>query len=358
MKESQQPLESTATITLLDGRTLPLYLKSEQPSQIVADTLTLDTTGQYLTVGRKKLQTPEDSNDAELERQYGHHLFTENVWFLLDHAEEIFNDSRMFLAPVRVQNGMAYTGTSGFRRPTIGVYFEWWLNFRDKAIDAKGNPIWYISGSPLSGRNCCMAVTPEGKQVKMDQRTSFGGIARSFMDVNKRYDEAKQIAQAYTLEEVLIKLRGEDYRTRLITLKHELKYKRLQRLYNGLESRFDALTTLFAKRNRINKMIQMEANTEVILQFAKQYFEAEELYHSSHKVFVKKRNKLKEQLHAGTLNGDYRALLNNVANESRARRHELVVMGQIFLEANFGKNPNGISLKDVLNFAKQKLKEQ
>ena len=37
-------------------------------------------------------------------------------------------DSLMFLAPVAAENVLAYTGTSGFRNPTLGVYLEWWVH--------------------------------------------------------------------------------------------------------------------------------------------------------------------------------------------------------------------------------------
>lgn len=30
-----------------------------------------------------------------------------------------------------VTNNLAYTGTSGFRNATLGVYVEWWLSFTE-----------------------------------------------------------------------------------------------------------------------------------------------------------------------------------------------------------------------------------
>ncbi|MCH5217878.1 MAG: hypothetical protein J1F07_04930 [Muribaculaceae bacterium] len=204
---SEQPISDRLDITLIDGRTLSCTLKAEQPKTIQPTGLQLDTTGRYLSVGRKP-KTLSKSDEAEATRQYNHHLFTENAWFLLDNAERIFSDSRMFLAPVNIVNGLAYMGTSPFRHPTLGVYLEWWLNYREAAVDAKGNLVWYISGSPLSGSNCCSTVNPDGLQLPISQRTRFSDIWRSFCEVNNRYNEAKQRCEAYTLEEVLQILRG------------------------------------------------------------------------------------------------------------------------------------------------------
>ena len=44
---------SNAVITLLDGRTLPCYPKPEAATPI-DNSIKLDTTGQYLTIGRKR----------------------------------------------------------------------------------------------------------------------------------------------------------------------------------------------------------------------------------------------------------------------------------------------------------------
>lgn len=212
----------TYKIELMDGREINGILKSEQPEEVKSDNLKLDTTGEYLSFGNSKPKIVTENQMLKAERQYNHHLFTENAWFLLANAEKIFSDSRMFLAPVKVQNGLAYTGTGGFWMPTVGVYLEWWLNHKEAAVDKNGNLVWYISGSPLSGRNCCSSVNPEGKQVNIAQRTTFSAIWRSFMEVNNRYNEAKQRCEAYTLEEVLVMLYGEDFKYRLIELKHEM----------------------------------------------------------------------------------------------------------------------------------------
>ncbi len=111
-------------IILTDGRVLDCYPLAEQkPEKIESDSLKLDRTGQYLIIGRRKpTPVPKPSATVEELRQ----LFVSNAFYLLAHKERILSDSRMFLCPVAIQNGIAYTGTSGFRKPTLGVYLEWW----------------------------------------------------------------------------------------------------------------------------------------------------------------------------------------------------------------------------------------
>ena len=197
-------------LVLIDGREIELYPKQEKSEIVVDGELSLDTSGIYLSLDSNPKASNEDF-DKKIERQYNHHIFFENAWFFLEHAEEILSDSRMYLAPVKVQNGIAYTGTSGFQHPTLGIYLEWWLNFKEAAIDGNGNPIWYISGSPLSGNNCCKAASMDGDSVKIKQRTPFLDIWTSFYKVNNRYNEVKLNYEAYSLEEVLITLRDEGY---------------------------------------------------------------------------------------------------------------------------------------------------
>ena len=197
-------------IVLADGRVLDCYpLAEEVPEKPEDDPLELDKTGQYLVVDRRKPSpTPPPTPTVEWQRQ----RFVDNAFYLLAHSERILSDSRMFLCPVAVQNGIAYTGTSGFRRPTLGVYIEWWLLAKDAMhTDAKGRRslVYQLAGSPLSGMNKCGAVCEDGKQVIVTL-SPFNVHWRSFMELNQRYTKAKQLYQAYDLQEVLCLLHEED----------------------------------------------------------------------------------------------------------------------------------------------------
>ncbi len=199
-------------ITLLSGRELLCYPKVEL-SQPIDNRMKLDTTGQYLTIGRKKPVVKPIPPEVKEQRKLAVKFFTDRAFFFLDHREKILSDSRMFLAPVPVQSGLAYFGTSGFRRPTLGVYVEWWMTCVPAIISRLHDDTWlvyYISGSPLSGMNCCGIVNANGECRSENLPSPFSAIWRSFMEVNKRYDEAKQRYEAYSLEEVVKLLEAND----------------------------------------------------------------------------------------------------------------------------------------------------
>lgn len=208
-----EPTENS--ITLMNGAVLECFPKESQPCDIKPDKMQLDAIGKYLSIGNKKPYKGKEkvpiAPTEELEQQQKK-LFTDNAFYLLAHSERIMRDSRMFLAPVAVHNGLAYTGTSGFRNPTIGIYLEWWNECaRALRTDDKGNRslVFYLSGSPLSGANCCAEVYEDGR-IESVSVHSFIDHWRPFMAINQRYTEAKHMHQAYTLQQVLDILHAED----------------------------------------------------------------------------------------------------------------------------------------------------
>lgn len=203
------------SITLMNGAVLECFPKESQPCDIEPDKMQLDATGKYLSIDNKKpykrKAKAQIDPTEELEQQQKK-LFTDNAFYLLAHSERIMRDSRMFLAPVAVHNGLAYTGTSGFRNPTIGIYLEWWNECaRTLRTDDEGNRslIFHLAGSPLSGSNCCAEVYEDGR-IESVSVHSFIDHWRPFMAINQRYTEAKNMHQAYTLQQVLDILHAED----------------------------------------------------------------------------------------------------------------------------------------------------
>ena len=189
-------------ITLLDGREIPCYPKGE-PDTPTDNSMKLDATGQYLTIGRKKPAIRSASPEEILALKF----FTDHAFLFLKHRDRILSDSRMFLAPVAVNNHLAYFGTSGFQNSTLGVYLEWWLTCKHATIE--GNTpdecwlVYFIAGSPLSGANSCGIVNPSGECKTTSLRGVFPKVWQSFVKVNTRYDKAKASYEAYTLEEVV-----------------------------------------------------------------------------------------------------------------------------------------------------------
>ena len=203
LKKKEQEVFPRNKIILWDGRMLDCYpIAAQVPNEIEDDHFELDKTGQYFIIGTKKPKpTPPPSIDMEEQKQ----LFVKNAFYLLAHKERILSDSRMFLCPVAIQSGLAYTGISGFRRPTLGVYLEWWALVKGAMrTDNKGRRslVYYIAGSPLSGSNRCGAVREDGKTETVTL-LPFNEHWSPFTYINSRYHEAKQLYQAYTLQEVL-----------------------------------------------------------------------------------------------------------------------------------------------------------
>ena len=102
-------------ITLIDGSLLECYPIVPEPEVTESDDFSLDTTGQYLQVGRKPhLATDKELEERRRQERIDAKLFYGHAYLFLDNAERILSDSRLFFAPVHVVNGLAYTGTSGF----------------------------------------------------------------------------------------------------------------------------------------------------------------------------------------------------------------------------------------------------
>lgn len=193
---------------LTDGICIEAFPKAEQPEKIEKDNLTFDTSGEFLQVGggrkrHKEIATYTNEMDIKLFLQNAHRLIAE--------SDKIMADSRMFLAPLPIRNGLAYTGTSGMCNPTLGVYIEWWRNYEcawTKDKYGERHPIYYIAGSPLSGSNKCAYVGDDGDGHSVSVYP-FSPVWGSFMEVNAHYTEAKQLYDAYSLEEVIEILFGD-----------------------------------------------------------------------------------------------------------------------------------------------------
>lgn len=134
--------------------------------------------------------------------------FMENVFLFLANADTIFSDSRMFLAQANVHNGMAYSGA--FEQACLGAYLEWWIYGHEFSIDKNGRPIWFLSGSPLSGCHACGTVDENGQYHRADLQHTFGSTCHSFGSACKDYRDAQQHCQAFSIDEVVEILKGKD----------------------------------------------------------------------------------------------------------------------------------------------------
>ena len=188
-------------IQLLDG-SLIVGFPIKNAGEEVDNRLKLDTTGVYLSIGRrhsKPMPTPSEQQQEEQE------LFVQNAFLFLSNRDRILSDSRMFLCQVNIPNHLAYSGTSGFHHATLGIYIEWWMNCLPSLMPAgrgKGGLVYLIAGSPLSGSNRCSVINRQGDNYT-ECIVPFLPVWHSFMDINKRYDTVKGKYEAYSLQQVL-----------------------------------------------------------------------------------------------------------------------------------------------------------
>ncbi len=188
-----------------------LVFGCEEADRVSSNEFCLDTTGVYLSLKKpdmSKLVTDDVNEEEERLKK----LFLDNAFMFMEHSDRIFSDQRMFLCPLSfMSNGLAYTGESGFRNPTLGIYLQFWMTCPQANIvgdDGKKWMVYHIAGSPLSGCNKCGLVNDQG-ETKTKQMPSFMDIWRPFVDINTYYNDAKRSCDAYTLRQVLAILENE-----------------------------------------------------------------------------------------------------------------------------------------------------
>ena len=156
----------------------------------------------------------EDSPEAASTHQNAdwEELFLKEAFFLYEHREAVYADSRMFLTPLPFGNNLAYIGAPFLANPTLGVYLEWWDSCERAVLRKRGEVsalTYFIAGSPLSGGNHCGAVTRKGRTRTVEFLRPFSEIWKSFAGINQRYADAKRLYEAYPLEKTIELLRQE-----------------------------------------------------------------------------------------------------------------------------------------------------
>lgn len=285
-------------IVLLNGVQLDCYpLENEDIEAGFQDKLELDTTGQYVTVRKCKPKTMPVSDEKMQEQQ----LFVDNAFYLLAHMDRIMNDSRMFLAPVAVQSGLAYTGTSGFSRPTLGVYLEWWQTCDGAMrIDNEGSRslVYHLAGSPLSGSNRSSSVREDGK-IETVALSSFISYWSPFIKINTRYTEAKVRYQAYTLQEVLDILHRED--NGKLDYDHVITTRFMQHEIDRLGRRVERLTKESSHWHEKYLFALILSKEEEAMEFLAEYDELETRVSQEIEHLKTQKKELKTQLKRGQI---------------------------------------------------------
>ncbi len=138
--------------------------------------------------------------------------FFKNAHFFLEHADEILADERMYLIPIPVDNTLGYVLGGGLKKPTLGTYIEWWQTEEKAKLhlpDGSVELIYQLTGSLLSGCNCCRCVDRNGTTREVNV-SDFTGLCKCLVAVNRKYQIVVDVA-LLTLEEVVTRLRSQQF---------------------------------------------------------------------------------------------------------------------------------------------------
>ena len=138
-------------------------------------------------------------------------FFHDHAFELWDNREKIHADSRLFLATVCMGNGILYAPNDEARYPVLGAVLEWWEKC-DKAHfveEGQEKLTVCLQGQTPSGWNKCITVSRDGK-VEGRHVPDFWQLWRSFDPINTRYHAARRCSEAFTLEEVVERITGNE----------------------------------------------------------------------------------------------------------------------------------------------------
>ena len=290
LQENQEVNSLDNKITLLNGTTLICYLKAEQPGSIKEE-------------------------DEKKNRMQDLKFFLDHAFDFFKNADRIFQDSRMFLAPVPCPTW------GDFR--TLGIILEWWINSGGKFTkDKEGNDAltYEFAGNPMTGTNSCRCVYPDGT-CKPISYNSFMCIWESYRNISNRYKEGQQRYKAYSLQEVweILSL-SEQSETSVLTTKlmiQEGREKRMKKQLSALRNRYDELYQKFYK-------ICLKHYQKDLDDFRDEYNRRKRETGNELKAIRDQRRKLKSQLKQGALDGKtYQKLLYPLNQKTKWMENQL-----------------------------------
>ena len=284
----QKMNNSDNTITLLNGTTLVCYPKTE------------------LTEGIEE-------EDARKEQDL--RFFLDHAHDFRKNADKIFQDSRMFLAPV--------PECGFFSHPTLGIFLEWWIyGEEDFRKDKEGNDAltYYMIGNPMTGRNLCGCVYPDGT-TKTIRHKSFMYVMDDYRSISNRYKALGRF-DAYSLQEVWEILSSEQTPVSIMETKMMIQERRNAKLnqhLSALQKKYDKLS------NKFNQICIKHYQKELD-EFRNEYKRREQETENEIAKIWEQRRELKSQLNSGALDlMTYQKLVYPLAHKRRHLKASLIV---------------------------------
>ena len=347
----ESPALTDGLMTLMDGKQIQLMPKAQpastagSPDEPSADSrLRMGQTGHCSPMGRPRPTVDESEiKPSSWEETEEEEAFLTHLFFFIAHRDKIKADSRLFLAPVPIQNGLAYTGTSGFHRPTLGVYLEWWENCTDASVIDKGGQVSFIvrlDDEPLPGKSNCTILAQDGEQHDCHS-SGFENLRATFLKINRRYDACKEQGEAWSLRYVYALLRnsyGEDYNL----------YDVLGLAYS---QKVRALTQQQEKTDRLNsKLAEMKFKARLMLHHDEfsdlcYHYKAQKYFAVSMTESLKvRKQEFKRDLKAGQISqADYEFYVSDLARRKTFLQNRLFHYGEERLAAIFPDTPCSIT---------------
>lgn len=279
-------------------------------------------------------------------------VFENFVWLLLENADLIMKDSRMFLCPIYSQSFPSFLT---IRRPRLGTFIEWWTQCSDVSCDKYGNPIYYISGRPMTGGHSCCSIDKCGNSRTPYER-DFITIVKSFSSVNNKYMEVKADGEYYEFEEVLKILCGQTYEWRMTAVRYKIELEETKRDLKKYREWNRELSEKLGNVLTTNRRMIFSNLKNKIINFYMVYSQKEKDLHDAYVANKKFKQDKKALLHNGEMSPEeYKEMMEEASIPKRTIKNELSDMAISFMYENFNPNPNGISLDMVLEYAKHQI---
>lgn len=235
-------------------------------------------------------------------------LFGKNVFLFLANSDIIFSDSRMFLADAGVHNGMAYGGA--FRNGCLGAYLEWWIYNHRASIDEDGRPIWFLSGSPLSGSHVCLTADEEGERHRAKLPLGFIGTCKSFVGCCKDYYPAMANCQAFSIEEVVEKLQGRDSVAGKARIHTMLEYCKMDKEIHALQREVENWRNSHDSLNKRLQQVLFEKHHDALVEYHNKSLNLLTIAKIKDECFRERRIELRRKLRTGQItNKEYQQIL-------------------------------------------------
>lgn len=247
---------------------------------------------------KNSIISQNDGKPSSAQKDSNFSLFLENAFFLIANRKHIMSNPKMYYTVIDANNGLAYSGISGLKNTTLGCYLNWWSNCLQASDIDNENSKWLIArvaGSPLSGRNNCLAVSNDGK-VKFIEHPHFRTLWTTLMENNKMFNDTSLQQEAYTLQEVLDRLRQEAPYD-----KKDLHIFFLERAYCRQKREMESLNQ--SKKQLYEKLAQLkvEAKADLLKPYMEEYTQLKEKTSYYAKKITTLKSNLKAKLRAGQI---------------------------------------------------------